>query len=163
MSISSTTNEAEKMDTPASLEKEIGEQAKTFAASRQEDLTEFAGKLRDAIGEAKAEAFGMPEADAARHVREAAVKTSQVMIDVETTCTLGSIELDRLKRAGFKTAIWDQYDRPTKRHSHAENMELGVVPLGTMFPSGQQYPGDPRAGVGETINCLCVLRGVDRE
>lgn len=145
------------------LTAQIKEQAKTFAASRQEDLQEFAGKLRDAITDAKAEAFEMPETDAARHVREAAVKTSQVMIDVESTITLGSIELDRLKRAGFKTVFWDQLDRPTKRHSHALNMELGVVPLGTMFPSGQQYPGDPRAGVGETANCLCILRGVERE
>jgi hypothetical protein len=144
-------------------ETQISEQAKTFAASRQEDLREFAGKLRDSITEAKAEAFGMPEADAARHVREAAVKTSQVMIDVETTCTLGSIELDRLKRAGFTTCFWSQLDRPTKRHSHAENQNEGVVKIGHKFSNGQRFPGDPCMGVGEVINCACQLVPVGRE
>jgi hypothetical protein len=144
-------------------ETQISEQAKTFAASRQEDLREFAGKLRDSITEAKAEAFGMPEADAARHVREAAVKTSQVMIDVESTITLGSIELDRLKRAGFSTCFWSQLDRPTKRHSHAMNQDEGIVKIGHRFSNGQRFPGDPCMGVGEVINCLCQLVPVGRE
>ncbi len=142
---------------------QIGEQAKTFAASRQEDLQEFAGKLRDAIGEAKAESFGMPEADAARHVREAAVKTSQAMIDVETTCTLGSIELDRLKRAGFKTAIWMTMEDERVRPSHVDCGNQGPVELGKPFVNGLKYPGDPNGALAEICGCRCWLVGHERE
>lgn len=144
---------------------QIGEQAKTFAADRQPDLKDFAGKLHDAIADARAsaEADGLSEADTARQVRDAAVKKSGTMIDVETTCTLGSIELDRLKRAGFKTCFWSQLDRPTKRHSHTDNENEGIVKIGHRFSSGQRYPGDPCMGVGELAGCLCQLIPVGRE
>ena len=85
------------------------------------------------------------------------------MADVEATTTLGSVQLDRLKRAGFTTAIWNQLDRPTKRHTHAINMEMGPQPLGTIYPNGQSHPGDERGGVGECVNCLCYLEGASRE
>jgi hypothetical protein len=141
---------------------QIGEQAKTFAASRQKDLKDFAGKLHDALETTKTESEKekLGEAGIARALRDMAKKVSSVMKEVEATITLGEVNLDRLKRAGFSKVFWSQLDRPTKRMSHAENEQMGIVPIGTVFASGQKYPGDPAGGVGECANCLCVLEGI---
>lgn len=146
-------------------ETQIKEQAITFAQGRQKDLKEFSDKLHDALELTKSESEkeNLTKSEMARALRETAKKVSANMTDIETTITLGSVELDRLKRAGFRTVFWSQVDRPTKRESHTENQNQGVVPLGTTFPSGQKYPGDPAGGVGECVNCLCVLVGVERE
>jgi hypothetical protein len=155
----------DKAESKSTDEIQIGEQAKTFAAGRQPDLKEFAGKLHDALDEAKAqaEADKLTPEETARVLRQTAISKSQVMLDVEPTITLGIIELDRLKRAGFTTCYWSQLDRPTKRHSHTDNENEGVVKIGHRFSSGQRYPGDPCMGVGETAFCLCQLIGVGRE
>lgn len=86
----------------------------------------------------------------------------EVMARTEAQAIYGSAQLRLLKNAGFKTALWDQLDRPTKRDSHALNMELGPQPVGFLYPSNQRYPGDPLGGVEECINCECYLVGVSR-
>lgn len=141
---------------------QISEQSKTFAASRQKDLKEFAGKLNDSLELTKSESEKekLTESEMARALRDMAKKASSVMKEVEATITLGEVNLDRLKRAGFTKVFWSQLDRPTKRMSHAENEQMGIVPIGTVFASGQKYPGDPAGGVGECANCLCVLEGI---
>ena len=143
---------------------QVEEQARAFAEARQPVLRNFAGKLAEAIRQTQDEApADATAAETAREIRTKAASTSDVMVDVETTSTMGSVQLDRLKRAGFTTAIWNQVQRPTKRDTHAINMEMGPQPIGTLYPNGQRYPGDPAGGVGECANCLCYLEGSNRK
>lgn len=85
-----------------------------------------------------------------------------VVSQTEAQACYGSAQIRILQSAGFKTALWDQLDRPTKRETHAANMALGPMPLGHLYSNGQRYPGDPNGGAGECLNCLCYLVGVER-
>lgn len=86
----------------------------------------------------------------------------ELPIEVASQITYGEAALRQLHLAGFKTKIWSQLDRPTKRHTHEINMNMGEQPLSFTYPNGQQYPGDMSAGVGEVANCLCQLVGGSR-
>ena len=160
-----TAPEAGQTPTPPVSADTLEAEAASFAESRQPLLRDFADRVADRMEEAEDEATA-PEADektVLKAVQKVATEESRVMVDIETTAALGTVELQRLKRAGFTTAIWNQIDRPTKRHTHALNMEMGPQPLGTLYPNGQTHPGDPAGGIEECVNCLCYLEGASRK
>lgn len=160
----SPTTEGRK-PSPSELQKESVE----FAEARQENLAEFperiCGRFDDIVEEAK-------EADKTeKEIRAELNKSAEKIKDgegkrltqAEAQGCYGAAQIRILERAGFKTALWDQFDRETKRETHAVNMSLGAKPLNYMYPNGQRYPGDPAGGAGECVNCLCVLTGVQRK
>lgn len=139
-----------------------------FAASRQPFLDNFSSTVLDrldAIVQQGAHDAATPR-EIRRQLDERAAEMRQghgrAFSEAEAQVMYGHAQIRILKRAGFKTALWDQLDRPTKRETHAVNMAMGPQPLGTLYPNGQRCPGDPAAGPGETMGCLCVLVGVDR-
>lgn len=139
-----------------------------FAASRQTYLDNFSNTVLDRLDAVVQQ--GAHDAATPREIRRqlderaSQLRTGQgeVVATAESQACYGHAQIRILKRAGFKTALWDQIDRPTKRETHAVNMEMGPQPLGTLYPNGQRCPGDPAGGPGECLNCLCTLVGVDR-
>ena len=145
------------------------EEATKHAESRSSLLADFPQAVVDRLDKAarKAQEAGQSDEEVADVLRRTAedIEAGQaaVVAQSETQSAYGSAQLRLLDRAGFATVMWDQLDRPTKRHTHELNMQLGPVPLGYMFPTGQQYPGDPRGGPENNINCLCQILGVARK
>lgn len=155
--------------TGSALEPEkVQSQAEEFSESRQENLKQFPARIIDRFEEITNEVEESKTSE--KEIRSilnkaaAAVKSGEgkVMAEAEAQGVYGSAQIRILKRVGFKTAIWNQLERPTKRDTHALNMELGEKPLGYLYPNGQRYPGDPKGGPGENCNCLCYLEGVRR-
>ncbi len=140
-----------------------------FAAGRAQYLGNFAETVMDKMDAAVQQ--GAHDAAEPREIRRELDKRAEdlrqgageTVAETEAQSCYGHAQIRILKRAGFKTALWDQIDRPTKRETHAINMEMGPQPLGTLYPNGQRFPGDETAGPGECINCLCVLVGVEKD
>lgn len=140
-----------------------------YAASRQTYLDNFSNTVLDRLDAVVQQ--GAHDAASPREIRrqlderatELRTGQGEVVAMTESQACYGHAQIRILKRAGFKTALWDQLDRPTKRETHAANMEMGPQPLGTLYPNGQRCPGDPAGGPGECLNCLCTLVGVDRD
>ena len=145
------------------------EEANTFASSRAPLLVNFPREAAERLDKELEEGRRIGE-DAhalaqrlAKKAQEIEDGQGRVVAETEGQAAYGQGQLSLLQRAGFATVMWDQLDRPTKRDSHAENMAIGEVPIGHWFPSGQQFPGDGRAGAGECVNCACSLVGVKRK
>ena len=143
---------------------QIQEQAKTFAASRQDDLEEFSGKLADALELTKSESSEekLTGEQIARALRDTAKKVSTVMVQTEAQCTYGAVQIDRLARAGFKTKIWMTMEDEKVRPTHVECGEQGAIALDKPFANGLKFPGDPNGGASEICNCRCWLIGGSR-
>lgn len=143
-------------------------EAVTFAQERAKLLEDFPASIAARL-EAEREA-GTKAEESTDDIMKRLVRTAKNIEDgrgetlarTEAQAIYGSAQLRILKTAGFSTALWDQLDRPTKRDSHALNMELGPKPLGFLYPSNQRYPGDPSGGVEECAGCLCYLTGISR-
>lgn len=144
-------------------------EAEAFARDRQQYLENFPSTVFDRLDAARqqAEADGKSDKEVRAELNRTAseIKSGQgaTMSETEAQATYGSAQIRILERTGFETALWDQIDRPTKRETHADNMALGPMPIGHLYPNGQRYPGDPAGGVQECANCLCVLTGVKRK
>lgn len=139
-------------------------QGRDFAESRQPFLENFAKSLAAEIKASRkaSKAAGLSDSDTMRALRDVVKKTSRLMTETEATATCGICQQRILQKAGFKTVIWSQLDRPGKRESHELNEQIGEVPIGYTWPNGQQYPGDPEGGPGECVNCECQLIGGSR-
>lgn len=144
-------------------------EAKRFAADRAKLLLNFPREVAerlDAVVDERGESetdedLGRRLLDKAHEIEDG---QGAVVASTEATATYGASQLAILQRAGFATCMWDQLDRPTKRATHEENMQLGEVPVGHLFvASNQRYPGDPAGGVENCANCLCQLVGVRRK
>ena len=145
--------------------KELDGQAEQFAEQRQTVLKDFSGRLADTIRQTRDEAAdaGIDPVEVARELRRKVAKESEVMADTEAQVTLGSVQLDRLKRAGFASAIWATCEDERVRPSHVECGEQGPVQLGKPFSNGLLYPGDPAGPASELIGCRCWLVGASRQ
>lgn len=143
------------------------EAADLFAASRAPFLVNFPAETLDKLAKVAAEAVGLgkPDSEVAKDVAAAAQEVEAgagaVVAMTESQAAYGTAQ-HQILAAQFETQVWDQLDRPTKRDSHAVNMDLGEVPVGYRYPNGQIHPGDGVGGPAENANCLCVLYGVKR-
>jgi hypothetical protein len=145
--------------------KELDGQSEQFAEQRQTVLKDFSGRLADTIHQTRDEAAnaGTDPVEVAREMRRKVAKEAEVMADTEAQVTLGSVQLDRLKRAGFTSAIWMTQDDERVRPTHVACGEQGPVQLGKPFSNGLLYPGDPAGPASEVINCRCWLVGASRQ
>jgi hypothetical protein len=147
---------------------ELHPEAKEFAESRQEFLEQFPADAYDQLVEVAetARADGLEESDVRKAVTVAAESIrkgrGKVLAETEAQVTYGSSELRILQRAGFKTVLWQTEDDEKVRPSHMDNEEQGPVEIGRPFSNGCRYPGDPKAPIGETINCRCHLVGYEK-
>lgn len=143
---------------------QIHEQARTFAADRQKNLKDYSGRLTDALLAAReaARKEAMGETETARTLHQIAENQSGVMSSTEAQVTYGSVQIDRLKRAGFKTKIWQTMEDERVRPSHVDCGEQGAIDLDKPFVNGLQFPGDPNGGPEEVCNCRCWLIGASR-
>lgn len=142
----------------------IEQKAKDFAEIRQPVLKNFATKLAETIEQAQTEAAvnEMDIAETARTVRKAVKKASQTMAQTEAQVTYGSVQIDRLANAGYKTIIWVDMDDDRVRKSHRDCAAQGPVKIGQPFINGLKFPGDPNGPISETANCRCYLIGGTR-
>ena len=143
---------------------QIAEQAATFAAGRQPLLTGFADTLAIAIRKAKRQAAkeSATAGSLTRTLRHVARNVGHTMLATEAQATYGSVQIDRLARAGFATKVWQTMDDDRVRPSHVECGEQGAVPLDKPFVNGLKYPGDPAGGPEECCGCRCWLSGGSR-
>ena len=145
------------------------EETNTFAESRRPLLVNFPRESAERLDKVTEEgrAAGKDDKEVARDLEEKAQEIEDgqgsVVAETEATATLGLAQLHVLERANFATCMWDQLDRPTKRDTHALNMEEGEVPVGHVFSNGQKCPGDAVGGAAENANCLCTLLGIKRK
>src|ERR1017187_161328 len=145
------------------------EETNTFAESRRPLLVNFPRESAERLDKVTEEgrAAGKDDKEVARDLEEKAQEIEDgqgsVVAETEATATLGLAQLHVLGRANFATCMWDQLDRPTKRDTHALNMEEGEVPVGHVFSNGQKCPGDAVGGAAENANCLCTLLGIKRK
>ena len=149
---------------PGADHSQVDEQAKTFAEQRQSVLGKFSEKLVKNIRQAQKESTDekLGETEAARAIRQRAANTGEVMADTEAQVTLGSVQIDRLKRAGMTHKIWQTCEDERVRDSH-ENCQLqGAIPLDRLFGNGLAYPGDPRGQPEDLCNCRCWLVGIKK-
>lgn len=75
----------------------------------------------------------------------------------------GSLVIARLSATGARSKKWVTKEDTAVRGTHAA-AHGQVVPLNAPFVVGGQmlmYPGDPRAAIGERVNCRCVLTSGD--
>lgn len=155
----------EIMGNPATLPAAtLKAQGAAFAEARQSVLKEFAAKVADTVAKAQADAAerGLDVADSVRATRSAVREASKVMAATESQITYGTVQLDRLARAGFKTVAWVDMDDDKVRPTHRECSEQGPVKIGQPFVNGLRYPGDPAGPASEVCNCRCYLIGVSR-
>lgn len=144
---------------------ELDTQTEAFAEQRQTVLHDFSGRLADTIRQTRDEAAdaGKSPVEVARELRRKVAKESEVMADTEAQVTLGSVQLDRLKRAGFTSAVWMTQEDERVRPTHVKCGEQGAVELGKPFSNGLLYPGDPNGPASEVISCRCWLVGASRK
>lgn len=142
----------------------IEKKAKELAEIRQPVLKNFASKLVETIEQAQTEAAEKEAdmAETARTVRRAIKKASQTMTQTEAQVTYGSVQIDRLAKAGFKTVIWVDMDDDKVRQSHRDCAAQGPVKLGQTFINGLKFPGDPNGKPEDICGCRCYLIGGSR-
>lgn len=116
--------------------------------------------LRDAVAEAYTQ--GLSVVDAADLVQAKIVDAAEwqarmlARTDLNSLSNGGSLAAAKMAGIGFK--VWLTAADEKVRETHAAAMGQ-TVPVGQPFLVGGEeleYPGDPEASDGETINCRCV-------
>lgn len=156
-------------EAPETERDELGDVAEGYASARGELLKPFVNDVQEAMrlavesGKAAGEnvhQIGRRLAEVAKEIGEG---RGAVVAATEALTAFGYANLRAMQAAGYTHAEWIQLDRPTKREKHAVNMSMGEQPIGTLYPNGQRFPGDPAGGPGECINCLCWLKPTRKE
>lgn len=144
---------------------QLQEQGETFATQRQPVLKEYSQKLAADLEKALIESQNEDSSpvEILRQLRHIARNTSKTMTETEAQCTVGAVQIDRLKRAGYTKKIWVTEDDDNVRHSHEECSEQGAIDIGQPFVNGLMYPGDIHAPIEEIANCRCYLQGANRK
>ena len=143
-------------------------QENEFAAHREQVLRDFVERVildtRRAADD-EAQSGGTPKEQAFKVAKagEAIVDNhAEEVADTEAQASYGAAQFNALVAAGFKRAIWKTVGDDRVRESHNECEEIGAIPLGTPFPNGLLYPGDPTGPLEETMGCRCILVGVGK-
>jgi GNAT superfamily N-acetyltransferase len=153
------------VETTKILDKQWGKEtrleAERFAAARQPVLKNFAAEFSAKLSAAReaADTSGLDAAVTLRKLRETAKEAGKTMAATEAQVTYGTVQLDRLQRAGYKTVRWHTMEDEKVRPTHLACEAQGEVKIGEAFSNGLKYPGDPAGPAEEVCNCRCYLVG----
>lgn len=139
-----------------------------FVKSRLDVLRDFPGRMRDALRKVaeKARQSGLGVKGVMEKVHEEAKRLEasegQRLALCEAQVTYGSIQINALAQAGYKTKQWVTMGDARVRQSHVECGAHPPIPLDGVFPNGLSYPGDPDGDLDEIEGCRCWLIGGDK-
>jgi SPP1 gp7 family putative phage head morphogenesis protein len=91
--------------------------------------------------------------DRVKEVYNVRTTSARRIARTEVTGAVNEATFDEYQKVGVQMKQWVGGERET----HVENASVGPIPMGAVFPNGQQYPGDPAGGASEVINCRCTL------
>lgn len=158
----STVAPAEEFTVTERIERYVKERAKEMAKQINKTTVD---KLAAAIAAGVAEGEGITEI---RNRVEAVydefpVWRTEMIARTETTAANNKGFVEAYEQSGVANAKeWIATFDDRTRDSHAST-DGEIVGLESEFSNGLQYPGDPSADPGETINCRCVLAPAFKE
>ena len=86
-----------------------------------------------------------------KSVYNVATNRTKLIARTEVTQALSEATMFEYKNAGVLRHEWLSAGDEEVRDSHIANQEVGPIPVGDTFPSGERYPGE------NSPNCRCTL------
>ena len=93
-------------------------------------------------------------AERIKHVYSMAKKRATLIARTEVTSAMGEATLAEYKENNIGRIEWLSAGDSNVRDKHATNASVGPLPIGSIFPSGESYPGENSPG------CRCCLSPV---
>lgn len=136
------------------------EEAEEFALSRKPLLEPFVRETAERMEEETREGRrkGLSDGEIAERLAKVAEEVEAgrggLVAETESQANYGSAQIRLLKTAGFSHKIWTTMEDERVRDSHVVCGNQGEVPMDKPFANGLMFPGDPKGGPEEVINCF---------